>query len=37
MSNADLNWIASYIWGIADDVRHGLFLQCGHVDATFLR
>ena len=21
MSNGDLNWIANYIWGIADDVR----------------
>ena len=20
MSNTDLNWIANYIWGIADDV-----------------
>ena len=24
MSNGDLNWIANYIWGIADDVLRDL-------------
>ena len=26
-SNADLNWIASYIWGIADDVLRDLYVR----------
>ena len=25
MANGDLNWIASYIWGIADDVLRDLY------------
>ena len=27
MSNGDLNWIANYIWGIADDVLRDLYVQ----------
>ena len=27
MTNFDLNWIASYIWGIADDVLRDLFVR----------
>ncbi len=27
MSNADLNWIANYIWGIADDVLRDLYVR----------
>ena len=27
MSNGDLNWIANYIWGIADDVLRDLFVR----------
>ena len=27
MSNGDLNWIASYIWGIADDVLRDLYVR----------
>ena len=26
-SNADLHWIASYIWGIADDVLRDLYVR----------
>ena len=26
-SNADLNWIANYIWGIADDVLRDLYIR----------
>ena len=26
-SNADLNWIANYIWGIADDVLRDLYVR----------
>ena len=27
MNNGDLNWIASYIWGIADDVLRDLYVR----------
>lgn len=27
MSNGDLNWIANCIWGIDDDVLHGLYVR----------
>ena len=27
MSNGDLHWIASYIWGIADDVLRDLYVR----------
>ena len=27
MSNSDLNWIANYIWGIADDVLRDLYVR----------
>ncbi len=27
MSNNDLNWIANYIWGIADDVLRDLYVR----------
>ena len=27
MSNRDLNWIANYIWGIADDVLRDLYVR----------
>ena len=27
MSNTDLNWIATYIWGIADDVLRDLYVR----------
>ncbi len=27
MSNGDLNWIANYIWGIADDVLRDLYVR----------
>src|SRR6266403_2146249 len=27
MSNADLNWIANFIWGIADDVLRDLYVR----------
>ena len=27
MSNGDLNWIANYIWGIADDVLRDLYMS----------
>ena len=27
MNNADLNWIANYIWGIADDVLRDLYVR----------
>ena len=27
MSNGDLNWIANYIWGIADDVVRDLYVR----------
>ena len=26
MSNGDLNWITNYIWGIANDVLHDLYV-----------
>ncbi len=26
-NNADLNWIANYIWGIADDVLRDLYVR----------
>ena len=26
-SSADLNWIANYIWGIADDVLRDLYVR----------
>ena len=25
MNNGDLEWITNFIWGIADDVLHGLY------------
>ena len=27
MGNGDLNWIANYIWGIADDVLRDLYVR----------
>ncbi len=27
MSNGDLNWIANFIWGIADDVLRDLYVR----------
>jgi hypothetical protein len=27
MSNGDLNWIANYIWGIADDVLRDVYVR----------
>ena len=33
MSNGDLNWIANYIWGIADDVLRDLY-TCAASTAT---
>ena len=27
MGNGDLNWIANYIWGIADDVVRDLYVR----------
>src|SRR5438093_9423037 len=27
MSNADLNWIANFIWGIADDILRDLYVR----------
>ncbi len=27
MSNSDVNWIANYIWGIADDVLRDLYVR----------
>ena len=27
MANGDLNWIANYIWGIADDVLRDLYVR----------
>ena len=27
MTNGDLNWIANYIWGIADDVLRDLYVR----------
>jgi type I restriction-modification system DNA methylase subunit len=27
MGNADLNWIANFIWGIADDVLRDVYVQ----------
>ena len=27
MNNSDLNWIANYIWGIADDVLRDLYVR----------
>ena len=27
MNNGDLNWIANYIWGIADDVLRDLYVR----------
>ena len=27
VSNSDLNWIANYIWGIADDVLRDLYVH----------
>ena len=27
MSKGDLNWIANYIWGIADDVLRDLYVR----------
>ena len=27
MSNGDLNWIANYIWGIADDVLRDFYVR----------
>ena len=27
MSDGDLNWIANYIWGIADDVLRDLYVR----------
>ncbi len=26
MNNSDLNWIANYIWGIADDILRDLYV-----------
>ena len=33
MSNGDLNWIANYIWGIADDVLRDLYVRGKYRDA----
>ena len=27
MANADLNWIANFIWGIADDILRDLYVR----------
>ena len=27
MANGDLNWVANYIWGIADDVLRDLYVR----------
>jgi type I restriction enzyme M protein len=27
MSNGDLNWIANFLWGIADDVLRDLYVR----------
>ena len=32
MSNGDLNWIANYIWGIADDVLRDLYVRGKYSD-----
>jgi type I restriction enzyme M protein len=32
MSNGDLNWIANFIWGIADDVLRDLFKRGKYPD-----
>ena len=32
MSNGDLNWIANFIWGIADDVLRDLFMRGKYPD-----
>ena len=41
MSNGDLNWIANFIWGIADDVLRDLYVRGKYRDVilpmTFLR
>ena len=33
VSNGDLNWIANYIWGIADDVLRDLYMRGKYRDA----
>jgi hypothetical protein len=32
MSNGDLNWIANFIWGIADDALRDLYVRGKHRD-----
>ncbi len=34
MSNGDLDWIANYIWGIADDVLRDLYVRGKYRDAS---
>ncbi len=34
MGNGDLNWIANYIWGIADDVLRDLYVRGKYRDVT---
>ena len=34
MTNNDLNWIANYIWGIADDVLRDLYVRGKYRDVV---
>jgi type I restriction enzyme M protein len=34
MGNGDLNWIANFIWGIADDVLRDLYVRGKYRDVT---
>jgi type I restriction enzyme M protein len=37
MANGDLNWIANYIWGIADDVLRDLYVRGKYRDVILPR
>lgn len=34
MTNADINWIAHYVWGICDDVLRDLYTRGKYRDAV---
>lgn len=36
MSDINVNWIANFIWGIADDVLRNLYLSGKYCDVTIL-
>jgi type I restriction enzyme M protein len=36
MSNGDLNWIANFIWGIADDALRDLYVRGKYRDVILM-